>query len=228
MRATSINELKKFEIFSSLNDEELKRFRPHLFRRTYKKNQLLFMEGDPRERIYLLLDGYVKLERTNRETTNLYLDYVKPNDLFPYGGLFHDDFYHYSAMALTDISVYYIPVRFFEDFVKNSKEQLLYIIQRLSKILEHHEIRLETITTNNAKERVELAVSYLVKYYGVREGNHVVLDIPMTLTEIAKLSGASRETVSHVFRELKSENLLYNDFKQIVIYDKDYFLQKLQ
>lgn len=228
MRATSTDELKNFEIFSSLSHDELKKFQQHMFRRTYKKNQLLFTEGDPRERVYFLLDGYVKLERTNKEATMLYLDYVKPNDMFPYGGLFHDDFYHYSAFALTDIVVYYIPVRIFEEAVKAHKEQLLYVIKRLSKILEHHEIRLQTITTNNVKERVELAVTYLIKHYGFREGNHVIIDIPMTLTEIAKLSGASRETVSHVFKDLKNDQLLSTEFKHIVVYDPEYFLQKLQ
>lgn len=144
----TVDDLTKFTILSHLTDEGLERVKKQLFQRTYKKNQLLFTVGDPRERIYLLSKGYVKLEKTNADATMIYLDYVKPHDLFPYGGMFKDTYYHYAAYALTDIMVYYIPTTIFEELVQTNKEQLLYIVNRLSRILEQHERRLQTVTTS--------------------------------------------------------------------------------
>ncbi|MBA4603072.1 Crp/Fnr family transcriptional regulator [Thermoactinomyces sp. AMNI-1] len=222
-----INQLKNIEFFSHLDEQELKKYEKHLFHRTYQKKQILFTEGDPRERIYFLISGYVKLEKNNVDMTAQYIDYVRPNDLFPYGGMFFDDFYHYSAYALTDILVYYIPTKFFESTVSADKKQLFIIIKRLSSILEHHENRLKIINSNYVKDRVILSVAYLIKTYGVKADHGIMIDVPMTLTEIARLAGTSRVSVSHIFKDLKKENLLSDQSNHIVVHNPDYFLQKL-
>ncbi|MFA1821307.1 hypothetical protein ACDX78_14220 [Virgibacillus oceani] len=41
-----------FEFLSYFNDEEQAAFKKMLFERAYKKNQLLFTEGDPREKFF--------------------------------------------------------------------------------------------------------------------------------------------------------------------------------
>jgi CRP/FNR family transcriptional regulator, arginine deiminase pathway regulator len=86
MKVKDTMDLGNFEFLSRFKEAELEDLKNYLFERTYKKNQLLFMEGDPRERIYFLSEGYVKLERSNTEATRLYVDYIKPYSMFPYGG----------------------------------------------------------------------------------------------------------------------------------------------
>lgn len=224
----TVSDLENFEVLSFLSDEDLEEFKSNLFQRTYKKNQLLFTVGDPRERIYFLTKGYVKLERTNADASMLYVDYIRPYDLFPYGGMFEDKYYHLDAYALTDISVYYIPTRTFEKLIRRNNEQLLYIIHRLSKILEQHERRLQAITTKNARDRVEQSVTYLMYNFGRAEGDDILINVPITITEIAKISGTCRETASNVFRELKCDGLLSMESRKIRIHEADYFLEKVQ
>ncbi len=227
MMVNCVNNLKNLDFFSHLDDSKLKKYENHLFQRTYKKKQILFTKGDPRERIYFLISGYVKLENNNTDMTAQYIDYVRPNELFPYGGMFFDDFYHYSACALTDILVYYIPAKFFEDNASADKKQLFNIIRRLSNILEHHENRLKIINSNYAKDRVILSIAYLVKTCGVKTDNGIMIDVPLTLTEIAKLTGTSRVSVSHIFKDLKKENLLSDQSNHIIVHNPDYFLLQL-
>jgi len=227
MKVEFANDLTEFKILSFLSGEDLKKFEKFLFKRTYKKNQILFTDGDPRERLYFLSKGYVKLEKTNMEATMLYVDYVKPHSLFPYGGMFTDLFYHHSAYGLTDIEVYYIPAKVFETYVKTNRDQLLVIINQLSRILELNERRLQTLATSNVKDRVEQSIHYLVKEFGVLEGEDVIIDLPMTITEIAKLAGTCRETASSIFRELKNEGLLSFESRKIIVHNKNYFMQKI-
>lgn len=222
-----VDHLDRFSLLQFLNEEEIEKLKENLFQRTYKKNQLLFTVGDPRERIYFLNEGYVKLEKTNSESTMIYIDYVKPNDIFPYGGMFKDKFYHYSAYTLTDIAVYYIPTHIFEALVQTNKDQLIFIINRLSKILELHESRLQAITTSNVKDRVEQTITYLMNGFAIEdEKGGVLIDVPMTMTEIAKIAGTTRETVSHVFKELRKDSIVSIDAGQIRVLNIDYFTQK--
>lgn len=227
MKTNDYESLKEFKVFSFLKDEEQEAIRKHLFFRTYKKNQILFTEGDPRERIYFLIDGYVKLEKTNVEATTTYTYYIKPKELFPYRGMFCDEFYNISASALTDVVLYYIPTKVFELLVKDNKEQLSYIISQLSQIIGHHENRIQIFSLNHVREKVELSIAHLMKYYGAKNGCQVIVDLPMTIKELSMMLGVSRESVSACFGDLQKEHLVSIINKNIIIHDPDYFYNKL-
>ncbi len=227
MEANYYDILRKFEVFSFLEGKELEKFEKNLFQRTYKKNQILFTEGDPRERIYLLIDGFVKLEKTNMEAATTYTDYIKPKELFPYRGMFHNDFYDFSAYAITDIVVHYIPTKIFESFVKENNNQLYFIINQLSEILGHHEKRLQISLSNHVKDKVELGIAYLMEYFGENDGHDIKVDLPMTIKEFSLMLGVSRESVSACYGDLKRENLLSEKAKRIIIHNPEYFHSKL-
>lgn len=222
-REEIISEIKKFEIFSFSTEKELIDLAGFVYCRTYRKGQMLFTTGDPRERIYLLLDGFVKLEKINESASLSYADYIKPNTLFPYGGMFSDKEYHYSAIAVTDVKLCYIPTFYFEDVVKKNRKQLIFLVQKLSSILELHESRIQRITNSFASDRVIHAIDYLIYDLGEKEGEEIVINCPITTTDISKISGTTRETVSRVIHDLKKEHILSFSAKKITIHDVNYF-----
>ncbi|MFD3445318.1 Crp/Fnr family transcriptional regulator [Microbacteriaceae bacterium 4G12] len=224
MRNPNIAEvLKQFDIFSCLTEKNLKEVSELTYWRTYKKGQILFMEGDPRERIYFLVQGFVKLEKINASGTMLYYDYVKQNNLFPYGGLFTDTTYHYSAEAVTDVELYYMPTVMFENMVRGNRNQLMLVVSQLSKILELHEGRVQKITTPSAQDRVIQSIHYLMNDLGEREGSDIVIHCPITTTEISKISATSRETVSGVLKQLRNDDVISCSGKKMTIHNMHYF-----
>ncbi|MGI8316913.1 Crp/Fnr family transcriptional regulator [Halobacillus mangrovi] len=219
----TIETLVKFPLFSKSTPMQLNDVIYHLYQRKYKKGQVLFTEGDPRERIYFLINGYIRLERTNKNGANGYGDYLKPYTLFPYHGMFKADDYHYTATALTDVELYYIPTVYFEKMVMQNNEQMLHIIHALSSILEHHENRLQYTTTSHATERVKSVLTYLMDELGESEKTWITIPCPMTTTDIAHLAGTSRETVSHVISDYRKQGVLTFKNKSIQFNDPDYF-----
>ncbi|MFD1463475.1 Crp/Fnr family transcriptional regulator, partial [Paenibacillus farraposensis] len=215
--------LKQFNLFADLLEKKLKTLREFVYWRTYKKGQFLFLEGDLRERIYLMLDGFVKLERVNQSGNLLYEDYVKQYSIFPYGGMFTDQRYNYSAEALTDVDVYYIPTVIFEDMLKANPKQLLSVVQQFSLILKLHEHRIQYITIPNAQDRVIQSLNYLRQDLGEQNGEEIVISCPLTTIGISKISGTSRETVSGVLNQLKKDHIITVSGKKIIIHDPTYF-----
>ncbi|AET62084.1 Crp/Fnr family transcriptional regulator [Paenibacillus terrae] len=215
--------LKQFNLFADLSEKKLKTLREFVYWRTYKKGQFLFLEGDLRERIYLMLDGFVKLERVNQSGNLLYEDYVKQYSIFPYGGMFTDQRYNYSAEALTDVDVYYIPTAIFEDMLKANPKQLLSVVQQFSLILKLHEHRIQYITIPNAQDRVIQSLNYLRQDLGEQNGEEIVISCPLTTIGISKISGTSRETVSGVLNQLKKDHIITISGKKIIIHDPTYF-----
>ena len=110
--------------------------------RKIPKGQIIFFSGDRRDRLFLLHRGYVRIEQYDSTDTFSYMDYVKMNSVFPYGGMFFDERYHYTASAVTNVEYFSIPMDLFEDYSKKNVDQLLFITKRLSQILEFQECRL--------------------------------------------------------------------------------------
>jgi CRP-like cAMP-binding protein len=218
-----LSDLRKFDILSGLPPKSLQKYLPYFYLRSYKKHQLLFMEGDPRDKIFFLLDGYVMYESGSKGGTMLYLDFIKSNQLFPYGGIFTDRVYDQTAIAATDIQVYFIPTHVFEDLLKTNPKSLICIISRLSDILHLHQKRVQTILTPNAQERVLHSLKFLMDDLGEQDGDEIIISCPLTAANISKISGTTRETVSLIINQLKREQVLSVTSKKIRILEPHYF-----
>lgn len=223
-----VHELRNTEVFAGFSDLEFEELQSNLYMRHYKKGQILFDEGDQRERIYFLKKGLVRLERYDASATFSYFDYVKTERLFPYGGMFTDKEYHYSAYAVTDIDLYYIPMQVFEKVVLQNKEQMIYICTRLSKLLLNHEVRLQNCVTSSATDRVIQTIGILMDKLGEPITPELIeIPYPITLKELASLSGTTRETVGHTMKKLKEEQKIEYHHKIFVFLDSDYFKDHL-
>lgn len=219
---TQFKKLRYFPVFEHFTDEEFQDLFNNFYERSYKKGQILFSEGDIRNRVYFLVDGLVRLERYDESATFNYFDYVKKMTLFPYGGMFSDKEYHYSAQALSDIRVFYLPVEVFERNCLHNPKQLLFMYRKLSKILMEHELRIQTCIASSAYDRVYQTLEYLKNSLSIQnsQGDQVI-PYPITLAEIAINSGTTRETAGHIIKELKAQRIIAYDNKIFVFFKKD-------
>lgn len=207
-----------------MTKQELSVLEPFLYERKLKKGQYLFWQGDPKQRMYYLLEGYVTLEKSNKQGSLQYHQYIKKDSLFPYNGLFADtDEYCHSAIAETDVHVVYLSIDVFEGFVAKHSRLLQRLIKEYGKILEGQERRIQHGIIPNAQERVMNSISYLMMDLGVEYPNYIRIDIPLTTAKISSISGTSRETASMVINKLKREKKLTIKGKVMYIHEPQYF-----
>ena len=216
--------LKHKTVFSAFTEAEFKTVQKGMQLRKYKKGQVLFDEGDRKDKFFYLIEGLVKLERYDESAIYMYTDYVKEDRLFPYGEIFSGEVYRYTAYALTDIQLYTIPAMLFEEVLAGNGEQLLYFYKRLTDILVDHEERIQYFVGTSAASRIVKALAYLMKELGELSGKgKVVVSYPITVCEIATISGCSRETVGNKIKQLKEMGKLEHDHKILTFKDVDYF-----
>jgi len=196
--------LRNNKIFEAFTDLEFKQLQREMRLRKYKKGQVLFNEGDHRNKVFYLLKGLVKLERYDESALYMYTDYVKQEKLFPYGELFADGVYRYTAYAMTDIELFYIPAKLFEEVLAGNARQLLYFYRHLTNILIEHEERIQFLVGSTASSRIIKALAFLMEELG-EEKTKIGLTVPypITVCEIATISGCSRETVGNKIKQLK-------------------------
>ena len=227
MKAKAIQLLRQVDLFSCLSEKEIKELEPFIYERTYKKGQYLFFEGDPRLRIYILLDGFVMLEKSNQQGSLLYTSYVKKNTVFPYMGLFKNGDYNHSAVAETDIRVFYMVADAFESIVSKNSALLKKVILQVNELLAVQENRIKNVMTPSAHVRVLNTIDYLMNDLGEEESGVIRINCPITTTKISVMYGTSRETVSMVVNKLKKDQILSIKDRMLHIHKPEYFEEEV-
>lgn len=85
---------KNNQDFQYFSESELTELRNESFVRSYKKGQVLFYPGDPRNHLILLVSGVIKIEKNDRSGNFSYLHFMKKQALFPRIGLFQDEVHY--------------------------------------------------------------------------------------------------------------------------------------
>lgn len=221
--------LREHPCFSALTDEEYQKIQDHMYKRTYKKGQVLFDPGDERNRIFFLNKGLVKFEKSDQSDAYFYLDFVRENNLFPYSGLFDDDTYYFSAIAMTDIEVSCISANVFEEAISQNSEQLIFYVKILSKLVKHHELKIQGCISFHAFQRVKHTLGILMNDLGEKNyrGN-LFIPYPIQMNDIARSSGTTRETASLAIKKMVKEKKIQYIRKELIFYDVDYFLDFLK
>lgn len=212
--------MKVKEAFTSLNQEfqhlsqqDIEKIQAFSLARHYKKGQVLFNPGDERTHLFLLTSGTMKFEKIDSTGTFFYLHFLKSECLFPRIGLFSDSTYSYSAIAHTDIDIVAIPVKIFEDVLKNHPKQLIHWIEKQSELLQVDMVKIQKGMTNSAFQRVATTLAILFKDLGEPDAFYgtVTIQCPITINDISKASGTTRETTSSIIKKLvKSKKITYN------------------
>jgi CRP-like cAMP-binding protein len=59
--------------------------------------------------------------------------------------------------------------------------------------------------------------------HGQTQGEQIRIPFPVFINDIAKYSGTTRETVSQTLKALVHKRKIYYRYKELIIYDQDYF-----
>lgn len=201
--------LKKTMEFEDFSEEQFDYLTEQMQAKNFSKGQILFDQGDSRERFYYVVSGLVRTERLDETGDFGFLSYIKEKKGFPYRGLFSDDEYAYSAEALTNIEIVSFPMDKFEQALKQNQVATIRVIQVMGQIINNNEDQLQRMLVSSATKRVEQALEIFSEKLGQKqEDGEVYVPYPITLIELARVSGTTRETASRTVRKLVSDGVI--------------------
>lgn len=209
--------------FSSLDEESRKLMEENCYYRFHKKGQVLFDTGDPRDRIFILDKGLVRIERLDTTASYNFLEFLCDQRPFPLIGMFHAKNYHFSAIAMTDIQVFYISTTIFEQIVQSNIEQLREFNAGLNQLIERQMKRIQFCVSSKATERVENSLAIIMEDLGVEDKGRIVIPYPMLINDISRYSGTTRETAGQAIRALVKQKKITYQYKELVFFDTDHF-----
>jgi CRP-like cAMP-binding protein len=191
----------------------------------FKKGETIIQPEEPLEYIYAIEKGYVKSYSLNDDGYELIMNIYEPGSFFPITETLARKVNTYFFEAVTNVIVYKAPTEKVHAFLQEDKEVLFDLVKRISIGLEGFMIRTQYLIRSNATQKITSSLVLLARRFGEKlKTNEVKIIIPQTNTDIANLSGVSRETASIELKKLKDENIITTKNKTTTILD----LEKLK
>lgn len=184
----------------------------------YKKNKVLFNQGEAGKGFYYLLEGEVKISVVSNEGNERDIDYVTPGELIGEQG-FKNDPYSTTAKTTTSSVLYFFSNQTFNQMCTDIPEAAsLFTDSLIMKV----RLLAESIALLNAPAEYRLA-HFLNKMYIKKKRNN----IKISQTSLAHFIGTSRITVYKIIKQLEQQGLLQLHKGDIVLLDLkklEYFL----
>lgn len=172
----------------------------------YKKQQMIYSEGNHPNRLYYVLKGKVKVYKTNEDGKELVTDLFCPGDFLGYVALLEETVYKDTAQAMEETELAVIPKEDFDELIDNSKEVTHKFIRLLAKNISEKENHLLGLAYNSLRKKVAGALTLLQQKYQEKTDKEFVIKI--NRESLATIAGTAKESLIRTLSEFRHEKLI--------------------
>ncbi len=204
------------EIWSLLSQEEKRAVAENLVIHTFKKNQLIYAEGDDPEYLWVLFKGKVKKTKEGVGGRVQILRLIRPVQYFGYRAYFAEQPYISSATAIEPSMIGAVPLSLVRQLIQNNINLAWFFIKELSHNLGGSDTRIVNLTQKHIRGRLAEAIIVLLENYGYEEDNST-LKIYMAREDLANLSNMTTSNAIRTLSTFVNEKILVVDGRRIKI-----------
>ena len=182
----------------------------------YKKNQIIYAEGEEPENLWILLNGKVKKYKSGIGERVQILRLYRPVQYFGHRAYFAQEPYVSTAAAFEPSTVGAINMKIVEELIKQNNELAMFIIHNLSKMLGGSDTKIVNLTQKHIRGRLAEALLILAENYGLEDDN-ATLKIYLSREDLANLSNMTTANAIRTLSTFVNEKLIIVDGRRIKI-----------
>ncbi len=201
-------ELKDIPLFSGLSERQLTELQDHIHVKHYSKDNIVFYEEEKSEYLHILLQGNVRLYKTNPSGKEVYLHGMtapSPLALFP---ALERVAFPATCAFLSEGAVGFLPLDKLHKCLENLDFSLA-MIKAMSKRMKLLENLLHKETIFSSEAKIADLISNNAKIFQYLKNN-----------EIASILNITPETLSRILTKLKKEEIITIKEHVLTIHDQ--------
>lgn len=209
--------LARLSYFNSLLPKTQQSLAASALPRRFEAGQVIYLEGEPAEAIYILESGWVKATRMTREGREQAMMFLRPVDVFGDIAVFTSTTYPGTVIALEPVRVWVIPARAMLEMLPQHPDLAMAVIRHLGERVLHYVSLVEDLSLRS----VEARLAKTLLQHAEPSGGQLVVQRRnwTTFDEMAVRLGTVRDVLSRTLKTLEAENLLRVEKQAIVILD---------
>ena len=216
--------IRRVPLFSTLSDDDFDKLSHIFIVRVYRKNQIIFLEEETGNYMYLVLSGKVKVAKSAASGKETLLAIHRPGDFFGEMSLLDGKTSPATVSAIEDSKIISVSAADFHKHLLHNENVLLQIINVLCARL-RQVWQTQSMSSSAADARIRLGIHQLAKKHGIRDAHGTIIDLKITHQELAEMVGTSRETVTRVLAHLRKKGIIEINQRRITLLNDDALLR---
>lgn len=203
-------EIEQAEVFRALSPERLARVKPLLREKRFARQQVLYFEGNPCERLWVVRRGEVRLYKSSSSGSITTLDVLGAGEIFGAVSAIEQESYSSSAEAVTPGSAWWLARASFLRLLEAEPVVSAEILRVMARRLREAHERLRSFAQDPAPARLASAL-----LRAAAEGEAYV-----TRRALAESAGTTVETAIRVLRRFQSQGLIRGEVGRVLLLDE--------
>ncbi|MBV9207467.1 MAG: Crp/Fnr family transcriptional regulator [Actinobacteria bacterium] len=185
------------------------------------RGEHLFLEGQDGDRLYVVLDGKIKLTRAAADGRENLLSVLGPGEMFGELSLFDPRPRTSAASAVTDATVAALAHDALRPWLLERPDVSMHMLRALARrVRREFDVTADLVFTD-VPGRVAKNLLDLADRFGEQERDGLHVHHDLTQEELAQLVGASRETVNKALADFAARGWLQISARSVLILDTE-------
>lgn len=208
------------EVWRVLNERERTVLRNNSTIQYFRRNELIYCEGDEPKEMMCLLKGKVKIFKEGLGGRSQIIRMIRPIQYFGYRAYFAHENYLTSASAFEASTVCMIPMTVVTDLLMKNVNLAMFFIRQLSLDLGIADSRTVNLTQKHIRGRLAESLLFLKESYGLEEDG-ATLSIYLSREDLASLSNMTTSNAIRTLSMFVAERIIAIDGRKIRIIDEE-------
>ena len=211
--------IRRAPLFSALDDASAASLRESMTGVKLSKGQTLFKEGESGDRLYVIVQGKIKLGTASGDGRENLLAILGPGEMFGELSLFDPEPRTSTATAVTDVRLVSLAHDQVIGLVTSYPQVSLELLRRLAQRFRKSNETLADLVFADVPGRVAKAIIELGIRFGSQKDDGFHVNHDLTQEELAQLVGASRETVNKALADFAARGWVKLEPRDVLVTD---------
>lgn len=204
-------------MLKDLDESECFLFLEHGRPRRVQERSYFFHQGEPAELFYILIEGQVKLTQVTPNGDQVILQIIGPGGGIGIIVALGEMDYPVSAEALEDCLAYSWDRETTRRLMLEIPQLALNGLELVARRFASLQARYQEIATQRVEQRVAITLLRLVRQFGKRIEEGVLIDMALSRQDLAEMTGTNFYNVSRILNKWEQEGIVGLGRKRVVI-----------
>jgi CRP/FNR family transcriptional regulator len=200
--------LRNTPLFNDLSPEDVEQIAKITPYRQFAAGDVIYRMEDPADALYFIRDGQVKISKFFPSGKEMILAILGQYDIFGELLLGQEQRRPNQAQAIAPTTLIALPDKEFRRLLELRPDIAMKFIKVISGRLWEAQSQVAETATFDAAGRLAMLLYKLAVEFGHEDGDSIRIDLNLTQEDLAKMIGATRETVSHSLAKFHKEGLI--------------------
>lgn len=219
--------LRNAQLFAQLNDDEVAQLSRRMTRHRYRRGEVLFHQGDPSGRLYVVASGWVKLTRQSDLGEELLIDVFGPGSIFGEVSIFTNEPRTGTVTAIEAVAASALSRDSFYTLVQSQPRIALGCLEILAARLRASDELVQDMSFLDVPARLAKRLLELSEQRGSDTPEGRLIDLRITQEELATMVGTTRESINKTLALFRRQGVLSKQGNRLVIKDRERLAKRI-